>query len=411
VDTLDNIERLEAPISREALRPYLDHGRPVIVRGVLAGRLDPLPDLASVVQRFGAGVGSLGSERVTVADYFARDTVKPGSLGLTYRQEVLDDLVGAVRGSVIGAPDTHVVPWTGKRGCMQRFHCDMDASHNFLYQLFGSKRVCLVPPAQTQKIQPSLDLGMLLGDVPFEFLDSDEQLRFLRYADGRDTMLGPGEALYIPPLWWHFVRYETDSFALSWRNHGPAVAGLESTWQQLWPSEWPLWQGIVSRIATDPNAAKTHGARMRELAGRLDRPTTAVELHELHAELCPGRYARPFGAGDVPFFEPREQRPVPRNYDAWTIHDVPRVQAYVRFAPASEGDAAAILVIDGSRVAAEIELEPDEQRATLELLSQIDGRSTIAELAARTGWEPELACSVIDQLGSEGWVGVAKRGR
>lgn len=39
----------------------------------------------------------------------------------------------------------------------------------------------------------------------------------LLYLDGYETVLNPGETLYIPSGWWHYIQYETEGYSVSVR--------------------------------------------------------------------------------------------------------------------------------------------------------------------------------------------------
>lgn len=420
IETLDNIDRLPSPTQKSDVERYVCAGRPFICTDLLHDSLlARFCDRDAVIDVFADSLirdPNGGRVEMTVRDYFARAEVPPGSLNVSFPPKLHDELIALAQRSPIGADAMFLTAWMGRQRCLQRLHCDMDGRHNFLVQAFGDKRISLVPPAQTQKLMPALDKRLLFSEVPLHRYDAAEKLRFLRFVDGRDALLRPGEALYIPPLWWHAVEYLSDSFSVSWRPEPtPLFAELSTAWRHLWTSEWPLWQGIVSALASDPDAAAAFGERARAVhrllvdgAGREAR----LRLRELHDTLCPGRYALPFGNADLPTFEPRDERPLPPKRDAWRADDVPRLQPYLRFAVTSAGGASAILVVDDKRVVAEVALDDgdaDSMQALANALQRPDAHATVAELAGELGCEVEDLAAILEQLAAEGWVATALR--
>eukprot|EP00913_Durusdinium_trenchii_P031948 g29922.t1 len=110
------------------------------------------------------------------------------------------------------------------------YHCHYDLQPNLHVQLTGKKRFILFPPDDWRHLYPfpvhhDLDRRSMVD------LDGPDDQRFpnWREASGCLVELEPGEALYIPPYWWHHVQSltaETTSMAMWFFEHFPLSSGV-----------------------------------------------------------------------------------------------------------------------------------------------------------------------------------------
>lgn len=131
--------------------------------------------------------------------------------------------------------------WFGPAGTKTPLHTD--PYHNILCQIVGYKYVRLYAPNETSKLYPMGvdDKGINMDNTSevdvslFRQLQTDSTGRGLASQSGQgkaiekypmftsakyvERILGPGECLYVPLGWWHYVESLTTSFSVSfWWN-------------------------------------------------------------------------------------------------------------------------------------------------------------------------------------------------
>lgn len=110
--------------------------------------------------------------------------------------------------------------WLGPANTVSPAHTD--PHHNILVQIFGKKYLRLYAPDQSEKLFPKgkgadgVDMSNTSG-IPWKWvegLDDDTELteegkekkRMFQSAEYVECVLEPGEGLFIPRGWWHYVR-------------------------------------------------------------------------------------------------------------------------------------------------------------------------------------------------------------
>ncbi|XP_067003136.1 bifunctional peptidase and arginyl-hydroxylase JMJD5 [Anabrus simplex] len=108
---------------------------------------------------------------------------------------------------------TDINAWFGPRGTVSPLH--YDPKSNLLCQVVGSKRVLLFAPQESCYLYPhEQDPITNTARVDPEQPDYSSFPEFKK-AQGWECCLNPGEILFIPPRWWHYVRSLTTSFSVS----------------------------------------------------------------------------------------------------------------------------------------------------------------------------------------------------
>lgn len=107
-----------------------------------------------------------------------------------------------------------VAGWIGPAGTVTGFHVDW--GDNMLAQICGRKEVRLVSPAQSHLMYPSnrFDQGTTSSRIDADHYDQ-QRFPLFRQARQRRVELQPGEMLFIPRGWWHYVRSLDKSISVS----------------------------------------------------------------------------------------------------------------------------------------------------------------------------------------------------
>lgn len=107
--------------------------------------------------------------------------------------------------------------WIGPQGTVTPLHFD---EHSILFaQIYGSKHVKLIPAADYPLVYPR--------DRYYSFVDpeSPDLTRYPLFAGAcvMDVILNPGDSLFLPAGWWHWVRSLTPSISATFSSF--AIAG------------------------------------------------------------------------------------------------------------------------------------------------------------------------------------------
>jgi hypothetical protein len=109
----------------------------------------------------------------------------------------------------------------GAKGIKVRIHQDMDMSNVLLTQFYGRKKVVLISPKYSD----------LLYKLPFNThslvdLDQPDYSKYpgLKYIETAECILEPGDALFMPSGYWHYITYMDGGFAVSYRKMAKSLS-------------------------------------------------------------------------------------------------------------------------------------------------------------------------------------------
>ena len=108
------------------------------------------------------------------------------------------------------------VLFAGGKGAKVQMHFDIDMADIFLCHFGGKKRVLLISPEQTRYMYHVPFSFSSLFDVNFDEPDYDKYPA-LANLEAEVVELRHGDALYIPPGYWHYIVYEEIGFSMSLR--------------------------------------------------------------------------------------------------------------------------------------------------------------------------------------------------
>lgn len=134
--------------------------------------------------------------------------------------------------------------WVGHGGGATPLH--FDSISNFLAQVAGRKQVVLFPPGQTFHVYP-YPIAHPMDNFAMIDVEQPDKERFpaLRRAKALEAVLEPGDVLWLPRFYWHYV-HQLDApsenislnFCVSWDM---ASNGLVRSSSRLRPDPHPIY--------------------------------------------------------------------------------------------------------------------------------------------------------------------------
>jgi hypothetical protein len=182
------------------------------------------------------------------------------------------------RDNALSLLDAAIAPriWIGNRVTVQTHY---DISSNVACVVAGRRRFTLFPPEQLVNLYVG-PLEFTLAGQPISMvrLDAPDHERFPRFRAALETALtadlDPGDAIFIPYLWWHHVE-SRESFNVLvnyWWDDAPAWAGspLETlihalmSIRSLPPQRRELWKHVFDHYVFNPEDPVAHLTEMQK---------------------------------------------------------------------------------------------------------------------------------------------------
>ena len=290
---LQPIDRIERIAKKDFIESYQNPGLPIVIKQLTKAwpayqkwNLDYLSEIAgdNIVPLYGGGERAKGRrhqhaliKEMRFSDYI--EALKQGENKLRiFFYNILSEapkLMEDFSYPEIGLKFFTKLPvlFFGGNGAKVQMHFDIDLADILLCHFGGKKRIYLFAPDQKR----------YLYHVPFSFsalfdidIESPDYKRFpaLQYLEGYSTELSHGDALYIPPGYWHYIVYDEISFSLSLRafpRHPKALISMIYNILVIRTVEG-LMRKVVGQSWNDRNESnaikKTHRNLENELARR-----------------------------------------------------------------------------------------------------------------------------------------------
>jgi len=232
---LKQVGKISGIRSEDFLKNYLKPGFPVIISDFISAEspawkkwsYDYFKEIAGDIKIDVYGKEEESMDRaasapvgqMTFAEYLDLITKEPTELRLflfnllKIRPELKNDVI---YNDVTGGKVLQWLPFMffGGEGSSTRNHFDIDMSHVFISQFQGLKRIWLFPNDQSD----------LMYKLPYNFhsianpkYSNVDEYPGIKYLDGYEAVIHPGETLYMPAGWWHYIQYETEGYSISVR--------------------------------------------------------------------------------------------------------------------------------------------------------------------------------------------------
>lgn len=114
--------------------------------------------------------------------------------------------------------------WFGPKGAFTPLHHDL--TNNILVQIYGRKKVTLIPALQVPNLYNDVAVFSKIAD-PYQ-IDVAKSFPDFALSSKIECILEPGEALFIPLGWWHCVESLDISMSVSFTHFNIDNGGAES---------------------------------------------------------------------------------------------------------------------------------------------------------------------------------------
>lgn len=272
----------------------LDNGTPVdtlLIPPEADGIVGYTPDMGGFNYEHYRVPVTLGLQRL------ARYSQRADAPGVAIQSaSIADCLPGFLAGHALPLLDAGVRPrlWIGNRVTTPTH---FDAQHNVACVVCGTRRFTLFPPEQLPNLYIGpLDFAPTGAAISMARLDRPDDPRYPRLkqalAAAQVAELHPGDAIYMPPLWWHhvesldrlnaLVNYWWDPVTVEGYTSGHALAALYHcilAFRALPPAERAGWKHLLEHYVFGDGDPAGHIPEHRR--GVLGTPLTPERVAQL----------------------------------------------------------------------------------------------------------------------------------
>lgn len=151
----------------------------------------------------------------------------------------------------------------GGEGSKVALHYDIDLSHVFLNQFHGRKRVVLFPPEESVHLYHHPFTVASYVDLNNPDYDTYPALQLVK---GYEVTLQPGETLFMPSGFWHYIEYTDGGYSMSLRANESYVRRAKGL------------VNIAQHYMVDKGMNRLLGSNWREVKARIARRRAEASL-------------------------------------------------------------------------------------------------------------------------------------
>jgi len=232
--TISKLEKIRS-CDPGLLRAAVAKRRPIIIKGLIDDWLGSHWDFEKLTELMGAveitalinlpraSGGKLeGGQQIYESTMYFRDFVRlvheadsaPCYLGYFKCESLVQCMNESFPFSTLAntgnlASDTRL--WVGSKGTCSGLHSDL--KDNFFVQIKGNKLIYLAPFEDSPYLYPCVD-NIVNSPVDLEWVD---YLQFPKVAQARivTATMCPGDLIFIPKGWWHYLKSESASISVN----------------------------------------------------------------------------------------------------------------------------------------------------------------------------------------------------
>ncbi len=237
----ESVPRYGLPAPADFWADYVAPQRPAIFSGLfldqpiraLQSRADVLAHLGDMCLQFkgeyveffldqvhGRAADPLIGQTMRFADYCAHVDRHPETAGWMGQEQIPDALRARFElpphcTLADGSADPQVVIHTfiGHPGKSASLHIDTDYKQVLIYEIYGRKRVYLVPASSCLPLRTA----GFVSRLDFERLDEQQKVALVTRLGGCCATLYPGDALFLPFSYYHHFTYLDDAMSINIR--------------------------------------------------------------------------------------------------------------------------------------------------------------------------------------------------